>query len=106
MIGQAIGYGVPPERIPFETEQWRDHHRAKGDVVKDAAASWRTWMRNAATFAARDRASPNGPRTIGRATKIDAPTTTTITGRVDQDDLNRRLAEVEQRQASRAVIAD
>jgi hypothetical protein len=57
---QAVTYGVPPEQIAFETEKWRDHHAAKGDVVKDAAASWRTWMRNAVTYAARGRASPNG----------------------------------------------
>jgi hypothetical protein len=59
-VEQAIGYGVPPEQIAFETEKWRDYHAAKGDVVKDAPASWRTWMRNAVTYAAKDRASPSG----------------------------------------------
>jgi hypothetical protein len=59
-IALAIGYGVPSEQIAFETEKWRDYHAAKGDVVKDAPASWRTWMRNAVTYAAKDRASPNG----------------------------------------------
>jgi hypothetical protein len=56
-IDQAIGYGVPAEQVAFETEQWRDHHTAKGDVVKDAAASWRTWMRNVPKFS---RGSPTG----------------------------------------------
>jgi hypothetical protein len=55
----AIEAGVPPEQITFETAKWRDHHAAKGDVVKDAAASWRTWMRNAPGFN-RPRGSSNG----------------------------------------------
>lgn len=59
-VEQAIDYGVPPEQVAFETEKWRDYHAAKGDVVKDAPASWRTWMRNAVTYAAKDRASPGG----------------------------------------------
>jgi hypothetical protein len=54
---QAIGYGVPSEQIAFETEKWRDHHAAKGDVVKDADASWRYWMRGYKNF---NRGSPNG----------------------------------------------
>lgn len=28
------------------TEQFLDHHRAKGSVLKDWTAAWRTWMRN------------------------------------------------------------
>lgn len=57
MREQAIGYGVPSEQIAFETEKWRDHHAAKGDVVKDAPASWRYWMRGYKNF---NRGSPNG----------------------------------------------
>jgi hypothetical protein len=53
----AIGYGVPSERIAFETEQWRDYHAEKGTPIKDFGASWRRWMRNAPTFT---RGSPNG----------------------------------------------
>jgi DNA-binding MarR family transcriptional regulator len=39
--------GVHVER---ETEQFLDHHRAKGTVFKDWLAAWRLWMRKAASF--------------------------------------------------------
>lgn len=32
--------------LTIETQQWLDHHRAKGTTAKDWVASWRTWMRN------------------------------------------------------------
>jgi hypothetical protein len=32
--------------VALETEQWADHHLAKGTKIKDKTASWRTWMRN------------------------------------------------------------
>jgi len=41
-----------------ETQQWQDWHLAKGDVAKDWAASWRTWMRKAQSYAERDTAVP------------------------------------------------
>jgi hypothetical protein len=41
----------PAVDVNVETEQWADHHRAKGDTAKDWAASWRTWMRNAQKWA-------------------------------------------------------
>jgi hypothetical protein len=33
-----------------ETENFLDHHRAKGSAFKDWPAAWRTWMRNAVRF--------------------------------------------------------
>lgn len=47
------GEKVPTVDIRTETEQFCDYHRAKGDRMKDWTAAWRTWMRNAAKFAAR-----------------------------------------------------
>lgn len=38
---------------PGETEQFLDYHRSRGDRMKDWEAAWRTWMRNAAKYAAR-----------------------------------------------------
>jgi biotin operon repressor len=36
--------------LQAETEQFLDHHRAKGSTFKDWRAAWRTWMRNTAKF--------------------------------------------------------
>ena len=33
-----------------ETEQFLDHHRAKGSKYKDWVSAWRTWMRNSIRF--------------------------------------------------------
>jgi hypothetical protein len=41
---------VPGVNVDRETEQFLDHHRAKGSVFKDWIAAWRTWMRRAASF--------------------------------------------------------
>lgn len=37
-----------------ETARFLDHHRAKGSLMKDWNAAWRTWMGNAQKFALRD----------------------------------------------------
>lgn len=37
-----------------EAEQFRDHHTAKGSVMLDWDAAFRTWLRNAKKFAERD----------------------------------------------------
>src|SRR3990167_4791358 len=40
-------FGEVPEReVLGETESFLDHHRAKGNLMVDWAAAWRTWMRN------------------------------------------------------------
>lgn len=33
-----------------ETKQFGDYHRARGSTMKDWAAAWRTWIRNAEKF--------------------------------------------------------
>lgn len=46
-----------------DLEKFKDHHTAKGSVMKDWQAAWRTWCRNAASFG---RSTTNGsgqPRT-------------------------------------------
>jgi hypothetical protein len=40
---------APGIDLDLETKNFLDHHRAKGSLFKDWTASWRTWMRNAAT---------------------------------------------------------
>jgi hypothetical protein len=41
-----------------ETQQFLDYHRGKGSSQKDWLATWRTWMRNAEKYAARDNVHP------------------------------------------------
>jgi Helix-turn-helix domain len=41
---------VPRLDLKTETENFLDHHRAKGTTFKDWTAAWRTWMRNALKF--------------------------------------------------------
>lgn len=47
MRQKAIGYGVPIERIDFETEKFMNFHGSKGSVFKDWRRAWYTWMQNA-----------------------------------------------------------
>ncbi len=37
----------------YEFAKFRDHHRARGSVMKDWDAAWRTWCRNALEFSQR-----------------------------------------------------
>ncbi len=57
----------PAVDIDAETEQFADHHRAKGSVMKDWKAAWRTWIRNAARFAS--QRAPTRPG--GRPSTLD-----------------------------------
>ena len=63
----AASLGV---NLTREGPQFADHHRAKGSVMSDWNAALRTWIRNAAKYAARDSgvtspgaAIPPPPRT-------------------------------------------
>lgn len=47
-----------PVDIEFETEQFLDHHRAKGSLFKDWRAAWRTWMRNAPKWSRKENHPP------------------------------------------------
>lgn len=62
---EAGRLGLDPARVEAETEAWLDYHRAKGSRFKDWHAAWRTWMRNAVKFAARD-AAKGAPARNGR----------------------------------------
>lgn len=44
-----------------EAERFRDFHTAKGSVMKDWEAAFRTWLRNANRFASRDGRSAERP---------------------------------------------
>ncbi len=37
-------YGLSRQRVDFETGQFLDHHRARGNTFKDWESAWRTWM--------------------------------------------------------------
>lgn len=61
--------------VDFETDNWRDYLRANGyrtkaGPVKDAAASWRTWMKNARKFA---QGGANGRRNGSQLPRTDQP---------------------------------
>lgn len=42
--------GFDERRVNLETLKMLDHHRAKGSLMADWIAAWRTWLRNAVTF--------------------------------------------------------
>ncbi|HEX5321476.1 MAG TPA: hypothetical protein VFW46_20125 [Stellaceae bacterium] len=46
--------------IADQAERFRDHHTARQTLSADWRASWRTWVRNAEEFAARDHRRPSG----------------------------------------------
>lgn len=46
--------------LAAETQQFLDHHRAKGSTFKDWTAAWRTWMRRTEKYA------PKQPANAGR----------------------------------------
>jgi hypothetical protein len=46
---------APGIDVDAETENFLDHHRAKGSTFKSWDAAWRTWMRNAVKFAQQPR---------------------------------------------------
>jgi uncharacterized protein YdaU (DUF1376 family) len=45
--------------VELEAEQFRDYHTAKGSVMLDWDAAFRTWLRNAVKFQARDSKRPS-----------------------------------------------
>lgn len=50
MFAEAEAIGVPADRVPWETEQFLDRHRAKGTKHSDWRAAWRSWMRKSVEF--------------------------------------------------------
>lgn len=42
----AVSVGVTPEKIYEMWPQFRDYHIAKGSIMQDWDAAWRTWIRN------------------------------------------------------------
>ena len=49
----ATEHGVPAET---EWEKFSDHHKAKGSLMADWAAAWRTWVRRAPEFQSKGNA--------------------------------------------------
>lgn len=42
--------GWSPDRLEQEAESFTSHHRAKGSLMKDWDAAWRTWVGNSVKF--------------------------------------------------------
>jgi hypothetical protein len=66
--------GWSAEKVSEEALRFESHHRAKGSVMKDWAAAWRTWVLNAHRFAAPPRAPMQSGRF--RSSPPAAPTMT------------------------------
>lgn len=52
-IQHALSKNFSLEEISYETEQFRDHHIAKGTMFADRDAAWRAWIGKALKFAGR-----------------------------------------------------
>ncbi len=49
---------IAPGDLDQQVEQFRDHHRAKGNTFRDLSAAWRTWCRNHSRWKAQRKAAP------------------------------------------------
>ena len=59
--------------VPREIERFRDHHLAKGSVMADWGAAWRTWCGRAQGFAGGKSSSPAGQPAGGLSTTDRMP---------------------------------
>lgn len=66
----ATKCGIKPELQEFELAKFRDYHAAKGSVMADWLAAWRTWARNSVSFA---QVAPNARASPGRAPSLWGP---------------------------------
>ena len=53
--------------VPTELEKFRNHHAAKGSVMADWQAAWRTWVGNARPGVARSQQRPHDREAADRA---------------------------------------
>ena len=53
----ADRHGIPAVRVAGVFEHFRDHHTAKGSLMKDWDAAWRTWCKNDQKFGGRNGTS-------------------------------------------------
>ena len=51
-VAYAVKNGFKAPEIELMAEAFRDHHRARGNVMIDWSAAWRTWVRNEVKFSA------------------------------------------------------
>jgi len=49
----AREHGVEGHRVPLLFDAFCDHHRARGNLMADWPAAWRTWVRNEVKFSSR-----------------------------------------------------
>lgn len=76
--GYAEGQGFPREQISLMGEAFHNHHRAKGSLMADWHAAWRTWCGNEIKFQRNGNGGHyggvRGDRSVGRATERNAET--------------------------------
>lgn len=60
----AARCGFDRPRADLEAQKFSDHHRANGSRMVDWLAAWRTWLRNAVEFDARNAQRRNGSATV------------------------------------------
>lgn len=58
MLADALKATLTEDEARSEFPRFCDHHRAKGSVMADWRAAWRTWCSNALKFAAKSRGPP------------------------------------------------
>lgn len=65
----AAEAGLPPEMFRAEWRKFRDHHLAKGTLMADWAAAWRTWLGNIAQFQPKTIGNTNGKQSVQDAAR-------------------------------------
>lgn len=65
----AAEAGLPPEMFRAEWRKFRDHHLAKGTLMADWAAAWRTWLGNIAQFQPKTVGNSNGKPSVQDAAR-------------------------------------
>lgn len=58
-VEAATRAGLDKAGMIVQWQKFRDHHRAKGSLMADWSAAWRTWLGNMAAFQPRARAGPS-----------------------------------------------
>lgn len=70
-VAYAKEHGFIDSQIPSMALNFRDHHRAKGNLMADWPAAWRTWVRNEIKFQRNSNGGQRGSfredRSVGRA---------------------------------------
>ena len=61
--------GLGEDQFRTEWRKFRDHHRAKGNLMADWSAAWRTWLGNIAQFQPKSIGGKNGKLSVQDASR-------------------------------------